>query len=279
MSTSLIPSAGRPRSAGEIPRAPVARDASGLATSAGKGLAILNAFRGDGSLLGVSQIAARAQLAKSTAHRLLAVMVDQGYIERVDSRYRLGPVIFELGNLVPNCRPHDRRVSAMPYLTDLYESTHATVHLAVLNGTDVLYLQKVYGHHAVEVPSRVGGRMPALCTALGKAILAFSEPAVRRSALARPVPRLTSHTTVNPAVLRTALEQTRAEGIAHDSEGVRLGVRCVAAPVFTGDNAIGGAVSLSFSVSEPLPAHAVPRLLHAAARIGQECAPALDALS
>ncbi|MGW1783699.1 IclR family transcriptional regulator [Streptomyces sp. NPDC002143] len=274
MSASLIPSTTQPHHAGSLPQPAVARGTTGLETSAGKGLAILDAFRGDGSLLGISQIAERANLAKSTVHRLLAVMVEQGYIERVDSRYRLGPVMFELGNLVPNCRPRNRRASAMPYMTELYEATHAAIHLAVLDGDDVLYLQKVYGHRAVEVPSRVGGRVPALCTALGKAVLAFSDPAIQQAALARPVPRLTPHTTVNPAVLRGSLDKARIEGVAHDSDGVRLGVCCVAVPVFRADDGTaGGALSLSYSASEPLPAHAIQRLRHAAARIGQECAP------
>ena len=86
------------------------------------------------------------------------------------------------------------RAIAMPYMTELYESTHATVHLAVLDGDDVLYVEKIYGHHGVNLPSRVGGRVPALCTALGKAILAFSAPDRVEAAFTGPIPRLTSRT-------------------------------------------------------------------------------------
>jgi len=128
----------------------------GLDTSVGKALTVLDVFLGEGTLLGVSQIAARAQLPKSTTHRLLAVLVEHGYVERVDARYRLGRAIFELGNMVSDCRPRSLRSIAMPYMTNLYEASHATVNLAVLDGSDVLYVEKIYGHRAVDLPSRVG---------------------------------------------------------------------------------------------------------------------------
>ena len=214
-----------------------AADASGLDTSVGKALAVLDSFHGDGTLLGVSQVAERANLPKSTAHRLLNLLVEHGYIERVDARYRLSRAIFELGNMISDCRPRSMRAIAMPYMTELYESTHATVHLAVLDGDDVLYVEKIYGHHGVNLPSRVGGRVPALCTALGRP----SWPSPRRtgrSRVHRPYPRLTPRTIVNPTVLRNILEHVRQTGIADDSKGTTLGARCLAAPVLTRDGAV-----------------------------------------
>lgn len=246
-----------------------AADASGLDTSVGKALAVLDSFRGDGTLLGVSQVAERANLPKSTAHRLLNLLVEHGYIERVDARYRLSRAIFELGNMISDCRPRSMRAIAMPYMTELYESTHATVHLAVLDGDDVLYVEKIYGHHGVNLPSRVGGRVPALCTALGKAILAFSAPDRAEAAFTGPIPRLTSRTIVNPAVLRGILEHVRQTGIADDSEGTTLGARCLAAPVLTRDGAVLGAVSLSFPTSERISPLTVRQLKRSAALIGE----------
>ena len=250
-----------------------ASDGSGLDTSVGKALAVLDAFRGKGSVLGVSQVAERASLPKSTTHRLLNLLVDHGYIERTDARYRLSRAIFELGNMVSDCRPRSLRAIAMPFMTELYESTHATVHLAVLDGHDVLYVEKIYGHHGVSLPSRVGGRVPALCTALGKAILGFADPAAVELAFSVPVPRLTPRTIVNPSVLRDILARVSEAGIAHDSEGSILGACCLAAPVLARDSSVIGAVSVSFSTSERISPLAARQLKRSVELIGEHVDP------
>lgn len=249
--------------------------ASTLDTSVGKALAILDAFRGDGALLGVSQIAARTGLPRSTTHRLLSVLVERGYIERADSRYRLGRAIFELGNLVSDCRPRNLRSAAMPFMTSLFEATHATIHLAVLRDFDVLYVDKIYGHNSIELPSRVGGRVPALCTALGKAILAFSDSHLIDEALDRPVPRLTPRTVVLPSLLRVALADARQRGVADDAEGACVGSRCVAAPIIDREGSVRGAVSISVRTSDRIASHHVDLLRLSAQRIGDSCAPAV----
>lgn len=249
--------------------------ASTLDTSVGKALAILDAFRGDGALLGVSQIAARTGLPRSTTHRLLSVLVEWGYIERADSRYRLGRAIFELGNQVPDCRPRNLRSAAMPFMTSLFEATHATIHLAVLKDFDVLYVDKIYGHNSIELPSRVGGRVPALCTALGKAMLAFSAPDLIEEALRRPVPRLTPRTVVLPSLLRVALSEARRLRVADDSEGACVGSRCVAAPIVDREGSVRGAVSISVRTSDRIAAHHIELLRQSALRIGDSCAPAV----
>ena len=246
-----------------------APDSSGLDTSVGKALAVLDAFRGEGSVLGVSQVAERACLPKSTTHRLLNLLVEHGYIERTDARYRLSRAIFELGNMVSDCRPRSLRAIAMPFMTELYESTHATVHLAVLDGHDVLYVEKIYGHHGVSLPSRVGGRVPALCTALGKAILGFSSTDRIEAAFSVPVPRLTQRTIVNPGVLRDILARVRETGIAQDSEGSTLGACCLAAPVLAKDSTVLGAVSVSFPTCERILPLAVQQLKRSAELIGE----------
>jgi DNA-binding IclR family transcriptional regulator len=258
---------------GEVEQAPPNQaDASRLDTSVGKAVAVLNAFQGSGgALLGVSQVAERAHLAKSTAHRILNVLVENGYVERTGERYRLGRAVFELGQLVPGCRPR-KRTPAMPFLMDLYEFTHSTVHLAILDGPDVLYLQKIYGSHTIILPSRVGGRVPALCTSLGKAILAFSDAGTRDALLAAPVPRLTPRTVVNPLHLRAALDRFQASGIAEDFEGTVLGARCVAAPIFADDSGFAtAAVSISCATGDSIPPAAITRLRQTAEAIASHC--------
>jgi DNA-binding IclR family transcriptional regulator len=258
---------------GDVARdTPGQAEASRLDTSVGKAVAVLNAFQGSGgALLGASQVAERAHLAKSTAHRILNVLAENGYIERTGDRYRLGRAIFELGQLVPGCRPR-KRTPAMPFLMDLYEFTHATVHLAILDGTDVLYLQKIYGSHTIALPTRVGGRVPALCTSLGKAILAFTDAATRNSTLAAPVPRLTPRTVVNPQQLRAALDRFQASGFAEDSEGTVLGAHCVAAPIFADDSGFAtAAVSISYPTGQSIRPSALTRLRQAADAIAVHC--------
>jgi len=251
--------------------APDRPDVGGIGTSVGKALAVLDVFRGAGAVLGVSQIAERAKLPKSTAHRLLALLVDQGYVERTEGRYRLGRALFELGSMVPDCRPRSLRAIAMPFMVDLYEVTHASVHLAVLDGADVLYIDKIYGHRSIELPSRVGGRVPALCTALGKAMLAFSPPETIDLMLSRPIPRLTTRTVTNPAVMRTMLNQIRLSGLAEDCEGSRLGARCLAAPILSRHGAVIGAVSVSLALSERIHPALPSQLKRAASLIGVSC--------
>jgi DNA-binding IclR family transcriptional regulator len=247
-------------------------DGTALGTSVGKALAVLDAFRAGGVLLGVSQIAERAHIPKSTAHRLLGVLVDRGYVERVDVRYQLGRAAFELGNMVAECRPRNLRAIAIPYMTDLYRTFDATVHLAVLDGKDVLYVEKIYGHNGVDLPSRIGGRVPALCTALGKAILAFSDDETIAHALANPVPRLTVKTMTNPSILLNSLRKARKTGVAHDCEGSSLGAHCVAAPICRQSTPdVLGAISMSFPVTEKVPPTAERLLIRAGAAISARC--------
>lgn len=244
----------------------------GLATSVGKALAVLDSFRGGGARLGVSQIAARAQIPKSTAHRLLNVLVDHGYVDRLDARYQLGRAAFELGNSVAECRPRSLRAVAIPFMIDLHRSFGETVHLAVLDGMDVLYVEKIYGHNGVDVPSQVGGRVPALCTALGKAIAARSDEVTVARILGAGVPRLTPKTITHTALVKMALDRARQSGVAHDLEGSAPGARCVAAPIIRrGSYEVLGAISLSFAISEKLPTTVEVRLIQAATAIGVRC--------
>ncbi len=269
-----------PATAFECRDVPVALpEERGLGTSVGKALAVLDSFREGGVLLGVSQVAERAKIAKSTAHRLLSVLVERGYVERVDVRYRLGRAAFELGNMVAECRPRNLRSVAIPYMTDLHRRFDATVHLAVLDRTDVLYVEKIYGHRAVEVPSQIGGRVPALCTALGKAMLAFSSDDTQARVLSAPVPRLTVKTMTNATILHNAMGRARQTGVAYDNEGSSLGVLCVAAPILrpldesSAQNPydVVGAISMSFPLSERVSSKLERELAGAAAAISRTC--------
>lgn len=254
--------------------APPSSDSAGTASggslsSVGKSLQILDAFRGSGVVLGVSQIAERADIPRSTAHRLLAVLVTHGFVQKRDNRYMLGRLVFELGNQIADARPNSLREKAMPFMVDLYEQTGATVHLGVLDRSDVLYIEKIYGHATLPLPSRVGGRVPALCTALGKALLTHADPALRRAALAEPIPRLTPHTVVNRGVLEKQMEHVLTRGYAVDLAGASPSAQCLAAPIFDANKCATAAISLSFSVTDVVPATVVEQLLRAARGLGR----------
>lgn len=213
----------------------------GVDTSAGKTLALLDAFSGPSKVLGVTELATRANVAKSTAHRLLTVLVSQGFLVRVGDRYSLTEHMFEIGNQTRPCRPGGIRERAMPYLTDLFAQSRQTVHLAVLSGTEVLYLEKLFGYDAPRCSTAVGGRKPAHVTALGKAMLAFSAPSALAATLAGPLHRYTARSLVSAEQIRRALGRVADDGVATDHEESQPGVFCVAAPVI--DRQSGHAVA------------------------------------
>jgi DNA-binding IclR family transcriptional regulator len=230
----------------EGPSSVEAEESPRCLTSVGKALAILDAFDGAAALVGISEIARRSGLPKSTAYRLIASLEEQGFVERRGVRYCLGKRLFELGNQVSWCRPRNLRDCALPYMCELFSLTQRTVHLAVLDGTDVLYIEKLQGHDQPNAPTRVGGRVSARTTALGKAMLAFSSPATIEAAL-RVAPTLhTQYSIVLPEVFYQELAEVRRAGFAFDREEVRLGLTCVAAPILRNGMA-AGAVSISGS--------------------------------
>ncbi|MFE7030790.1 IclR family transcriptional regulator [Streptomyces sp. NPDC057621] len=199
--------------------------------SVDKAISLLVAF-GDraSSGVGVSELARRAQLSKSTAYRVLGMLERNGVVERVGTDYRLGERLHELGRAVYEPGQEGVRDFLLPYLADLYELTRQTAHLAALHGTDVLYLAKLYGHRQAPVPSRIGGRLPAHATAVGKVLLAYDSDAAAQ-ALAGLLPRFTRCTITDPDELAAELERIRRTGIAFDDEESQFGLSCVAAPV------------------------------------------------
>ena len=218
----------------------------------GKTFAILESFRVDDRGVTLGELCRRTGLAKSTIHRLLRELIEYGMIDTNEyGRYLPGLRLFEFARLVPMAT--DLRDVALPFIEDLYEATHETVHLGILDGTDVVYIEKIVGHRISAVQTRVGGRMPAYCTGLGKAMLAHSPPEVIDAVLSGGLVPLTRFTITVPAVLEDELKKIAETGIAHDREESHAGLVCVAAPVFGVGNRVLAAISVSGTTSRAIP--------------------------
>ncbi|MGW5113170.1 IclR family transcriptional regulator [Nocardia sp. NPDC004123] len=241
------------------------RDSS---TSVAKALALLSSFTPHHLTMGVTEIARRANLPKSTAHRLLSVLVEWEMITKRGTEYSPGGRLTELAALSAQPDTQDLRRVALPYLLDLYEMTHETVNLCVLVGDDVLYVEKIHGHNCVNSPALVGVRLPAANTAVGKALLAFSETVVVDRA-ARNLRPATSSSISSPAQLARELAAIRRTGIAYDRQETRPGLSCIAAPVRSWSGTVVAAVSISGSVQRFQPATAAPAIRTAAAGIAK----------
>jgi DNA-binding IclR family transcriptional regulator len=195
----------------------------------GRAFTLLSAFRLGDEQLSLAELHRRTGIAKPTILRLLGELGDWAIVERTEGGFRLGMGLFELGQLVPSQR--GLREAAAPFLTDLFEATHETVHLAVPDGTEVIYIQKLDGRHGPKVRSRVGGRMPAYCTGVGKVLLAFGPSERFAEVLAAGLRRRTPRTIIAPGLLGAELERIREAGVAFEREESTVGITCVAAPV------------------------------------------------
>ena len=182
---------------------------------------VLDAFDGPGRLT-LAQIVRRTGLPRSSAHRMLERLGQLRWLRRSGRDYELGMRLVELGSLAVH---QDRLVrAASPLLGELHRATGLVVHLAVLDGPDVVYLEKI-GHQ--RIPTRVGARQPAHCTAVGKAILAYRDEEAELDLRVRK----TKYSISSSAQLAVELAKVRAHGVAFEREESLLGFGCVAAPI------------------------------------------------
>lgn len=222
-------------------------------SSVDKAMALLNAFGEDGMVgVGVSELARRANMSKSTAFRLLTTLQNNDAVERAGNAYRLGRMIRTLGAPKESEVRGRLRDALTPFLARLFEITRQTVHLAVLDGTDVVYLNKLYGLLAVRSPSRVGGRAPAHCTGVGKVLLAAS-PEATQQVLSAPLLAWTPRTITDPEDFRAELAEVRRTRLAFDREEILTGLNCVAAPVVNSTNVPVAAMSVTGPVGKFVP--------------------------
>lgn len=204
---------------------------------------IFDCFSHLDSTLTVSEIARRTGLAKSTTSRLVAELTSHGFLESHGSSISLGLRFFELGQ--KSVRPHTLRRLTYAHMEGLRRTTGHTVHLAVLDAGQVVYIEILPSRSSPAMPSRVGGRLPAHATAVGKAILAFSNPAITERHIAAGLETVGPRTITDPDMLRAALWRVRSMGFATEREESGPNVACVAAPILVRDGEPIAGISVS----------------------------------
>ncbi len=237
----------------------------------GRAFAILFAFTADDEGVALAELARRTKLPKATVHRFLRQLCELGLVERGAQGYALGLRMFEIGMREQVSR--DLR-AALPILGDLRDATHQTVHMAVLDDLQVVYIEKLAGHSGPPLASRVGGRLPAHCTGVGKALLAFGPKEVASAVLRAPLARLTPRTIVLPGPLGRELEQIRRDGVAYEREESTRGTVCVACPVMGTEGSAVAAISVAGWAHQFDPTRYVAAVRTAALAVSRQLAEA-----
>lgn len=230
-----------------------------------KVLALLGAFDRDRPELTLSEMARRADVSLPTAHRRVRELVAWGALEQMaDGRYRVGLRLWELAALAP--RGPRLREAALPYLEDLYVVTRQNVQLAVREGTELVFVERLAGRSAVPVMTRVGLRFTLHASGVGLVLLAYAPPEVQDEVLAGPLTRYTPYTVTEPAQLRRMLAEVRREGFAVSDRLVTDNALSVAAPVHGREGDVVAAVSLVVFSDSTVPVRSLAHAVRTAAR-------------
>lgn len=216
-----------------------------LLTSTQKALGILEILCEEGEK-GVSELVKRVSLGKSNVHRLLATLNHLGYVEQdpATSKYFPSLKIYELGNAVIN------RTGLLPivhaYLEELGKQFHETNNLAVLDRGEIIYIDKVESPESLRMDIKIGGRVPAYCTALGKVLLAYlGEPEIKKLMKSQKFIPRTKKTVTSLEELKRNFQQIQTQGYAIDDEELYEGVRCIAAPIRNYSGKVIAAISIA----------------------------------
>ncbi|MEO7648830.1 MAG: IclR family transcriptional regulator [Bryobacteraceae bacterium] len=260
----------------EVSNSPAKRLAPAQAEvrSISKALDLLCCFSPGHPEWGVTEIAEYLGLCKSAAHRILTTCERYGFVDRTsERRYRLGTRVLELGNV---CR-WDRRllVQAEPVLRNLSERTQSIAHLGVLDGREVLELQRSSGPKSILFTESPRFRMSLHCTGLGKVLLAYGGPRlfdrlIGQCSVLKP---FTPYTISAPSELKIEVEKIARQGYAIADQESVIGCRCIAVPIRNRAGTVVAAVSISNKIEKfdyPLIPHLLADLYEAAGAIQRE---------
>jgi len=223
---------------------------AGHSQSLERGLAILSTFKSDRPVLGVSELGREIGLSRSTTHRYVATLAMLGYLQQdpTTKKYQLGPRVLDLG--FSAIHSMELREISAPHLQQLSDQTGFTVNMAILDGSDIVYIERCRssraGQREIDLNLHIGSRLPAYCTSMGKILLAY-QPRSEREVLIENVdlrPRGPNTLTARRA-LRAELERVRALGLAINNEELAYGLRSIAAPVLSQSGEIVAAINLA----------------------------------
>lgn len=213
-------------------------------SAAGKVLAVLASFNRSHESQSLTEIADRAGLALSTAHRVVGELSSWGALERAaDGQWHIGLQLWEVASLCP--RGQILREVALPFMQDLYEATHENIQLAVREGTELVFVERIAGHRSVELKTTVGTRFPLTATGVGMVLLAHAPTEIRDAVLEGPLVKYTENTVVDPRRLRAMLTQIRRAQSAVNDRQLSDNTVAVAAPIQIG---LTGAVHAALAV-------------------------------
>ncbi|WP_439662747.1 IclR family transcriptional regulator [Lentzea sp. HUAS TT2] len=228
-------------------------------TAVEKTLAVLEALADHTRITDIARVTG---LPKSTVHRLLQAMVDRGFATMGSDGYLTGPRVLALAGKV--LRPLDTVERARPALRALQESTGCTVHLAVLFGDELVYVDKIEADKPYRMASRLGMSLPAHGTAIGKAVLASLSTSELDAFLTRTgLPGRTPHTITSAPRLNAQLTRVRRSRFALDDEENEVGVRCVGSAIRDHSGTVIGGLSASSLAME----HSLPELIALGPRV------------
>jgi len=244
-------------------------DAKWSSQSLGRSLDILECFGPGERELGLAEIARRVRLPKSTTHRFVATLAGRGYLSPDGGgRYRLGIRLWELGCLA--VMPLGLREAARPSMEWLARESRETIHLAVLDGLEVVYIDRIESTQPLQARSRLGGRMPAYCAATGKAMAAHAPRRFLAQIVAGGLRRYTPRTIADPETLLKVLAAVARNGYAVTLGEYERDLGGVAAPIRDYTGAVVGGIGIVAPMSRLARGRYkafVPPVMRAAAEI------------
>jgi IclR family transcriptional regulator, pca regulon regulatory protein len=228
--------------------------ASEFSQSLERGLAILSTFSETRPLLGTAELGRAVELNKSTAHRYISTLTKLGYLQQDSGtrKYRLGPRVVNLGFAAINSMEITK--IAGPHMQALSDETGHAVSMAVLDGVDIVYTQRVRstssGFTGIDLNLHIGSRLPAYCTSMGKVLLAYQRPDVLKTLLDRTdLARRGPNTLTAREPLLAALRQVRQLGLAVNDQELAPGLRSLAVPIRDGFAEVIAALNIAVHLS------------------------------
>jgi DNA-binding IclR family transcriptional regulator len=219
----------------------------------GKVALILQAFTIDDDELTLSHLSRRSGVPKASVHRLAQELLELGFLERAGASYRLGLRLFEIGARVPRTRA--LRESLLPFMHALHSATKQTILLTVLQGSEIVFVERVNSYGQAPSRSKLGGHVPLHCSATGKVFMAFGPPELFDTAVRAGLTRLTPNSAASPVRLRAQIDRVRADGHAVEYEEVMQGFSSIAVPLYESS----GALIAGLSVTGTLQRSDIPR--------------------